>query len=124
MLGATERELAPERYLAGLIILRNMIFMKTTRKGRKIDVELVDLLGNPVAGAMTQLIHVLNGHEAQEGKATDGQGKTTFFVEAVTEVRWDFFQGRYAVPELDPKTEPVEIHAHDAATGSQCFVTV
>lgn len=116
--------LTPERALAGLIILRNMIFMKTTRSGTRIDVELVDLFGNPVAGAMTQLIHLLNGHEAQDGQPTDRRGKTTFLIGAVKDERWDFFRLEYAVPKLDPQTEPVEIHAHDPATGSQCFVTV
>jgi hypothetical protein len=113
----------PERVIAGIMRLRKMIFMKATRTGGSIAIEVVRQDGSVVQNASVQLLHLINAHEEQDAGVTDATGKATVTVGAMSAQRWDFFNQVWAVPAATPATDPVEVHVNDRGLGAHTFVT-
>jgi hypothetical protein len=139
-----------ERALAGLVQVSNMIFLKIEGPVPVIGsqpfritaarLNLADLMNPaPISFADVQLIHVLNGHEEQDVPGGIGGGmigQVQCSIGATTSLHWDFGQitgsGGHTpigswVANLTgrPISEnPVEVHVHDAALGTQTFLLV
>jgi hypothetical protein len=136
MLGpATQAPL--ERVLAGLVQVKNTIFLKRGKEsvGRSTFRVTAARLGlpdpatlEPVSGEV-QILHVLNGHEEQS--AGDLSGSSSVVTIGPTTLKhWDFGQTdgtpkfMQSLTGNAPGRDPVEVHVHDPARGTESFLLV
>lgn len=91
----------PVRALAGLLRLHRMVFGQDLHPVPGLmTLKVVDLFGNPVAGAPVQTEFVLHDRFRRDENSTDANGEVDIILDAPSDAKvWDFYDCEYKNPD-------------------------